>query len=153
LLIDSLLDRDGVAFADAAGHLLLPVSVLAFAAVAPIARITRASTLDVLSSPHVQATRALGIPWRSIVWKYAFRNAMLPVLTMLAIVYGFLLGGSVLVETLFAWPGLGRYAFNAISGNDYPAVQGFILYATLIYIAIFILVDVLYAVLDPRVQT
>jgi len=153
LLIDSLLGRDGVAFADAAGHLLLPVTVLAFAAVAPLARITRTSTLDVLSSPHVQATRALGIPWRSIVWKYAFRNAMLPVLTMLAIVYGFLLGGSVLVETLFAWPGLGRYAFNAISGNDYPAVQGFILYATLIYIAIFILVDVLYAVLDPRVQT
>jgi peptide/nickel transport system permease protein len=72
---------------------------------------------------------------------------------MLAIVYGFLLGGSVLVETLFAWPGLGRYAFNAISGNDYPAVQGFILYATLIYIAIFILVDVMYAVLDPRVST
>ena len=153
LLVDSLLGRDGAAFVDAARHLVLPVSVLAFAAVAPLARITRTSMLDVLSSPYVRAARAFGLPWRSVVWKYALRNAILPVLTMLAIVYGFLLGGSVLVETLFAWPGLGRYAFNAISGNDYPAVQGFILYATVIYLAIFVLVDVLYAVLDPRVQT
>jgi peptide/nickel transport system permease protein len=153
LLVDSLLGRDGAAFVDAARHLVLPVSVLAFAAVAPLARITRTSMLDVLSSPYVRAARAFGLPWRSVVWKYALRNAMLPVLTMLAIVYGFLLGGSVLVETLFAWPGLGRYAFTAISGNDYPAVQGFILYATVIYLAIFVLVDVLYAMLDPRVQT
>jgi len=153
LLVDSLLDRDAGAFVDAARHLVLPVSVLAFAALAPLVRITRTSMLDVLSTPYVRAAQALGIPWRSVVWTYAFRNAMLPVLTMLAIVYGFLLGGSVLVETLFAWPGLGRYAFNAISGNDYPAVQGFILYATAIYLAIFVLVDVLYAALDPRVQT
>ena len=100
----------------------------------------------------MRATLALGIPWRSVVWKYALKNAMLPVLTMLAIVYGYLLGGSVLVETLFAWPGLGRYAFTAISGHEYPAVQGFILYATIIYLVIFVIVDVLYAVLDPRVQ-
>jgi ABC-type dipeptide/oligopeptide/nickel transport system permease component len=152
LLVDSLLARNGVAFADAARQLVLPVAVLAFAAVAPLARITRTSMLDVLSSAHVRATLAFGIPWRSVVWTYALRNAMLPVLTMLAIVYGYLLGGSVLVETLFAWPGLGRYAFNAISGNDYPAVEGFILYATAVYLAIFIIVDVLYVILDPRVQ-
>ena len=72
---------------------------------------------------------------------------------MLAIVYGFLLGGSVLVETLFAWPGMGRYAFNAISGNDYPAVQGFILYATGVYLAIFVAVDVVSTLLDPRIET
>ena len=152
LLVDSLLAGDGAAFIDAVRHLVLPVAVLAFAAVAPLARITRTSMLEILSSPHVRATRSLGIPARRVVWTYAFRNAMLPVLTMLAIVYGFLLGGSVLVETVFAWPGLGRYAFNAVSGNDYPAVQGFILYATVIYVTIFIVVDVLYGVLDPRVE-
>jgi peptide/nickel transport system permease protein len=152
LLVDSLAAGNGTAFVDAARQLVLPVSALAFAAVAPLARIARTSMLDVLSSAHVRATLALGIPWRTVVWKYALKNAMLPVLTMLAIVYGFLLGGSVLVETLFAWPGLGRYAFTAISGNDYPAVQGFILYATIIYLVIFVIVDVLYAVLDPRVQ-
>ena len=152
LLIDSLLSGNGPAFVDAARHLVLPVSVLAFAAVAPLARITRTSMLDVLSSAHTRAARALGIPARRIVWTYAFRNAALPVLTMLAIVYGYLLGGSVLIETVFAWPGLGRYAFNAVSSNDYPAVQGFILYATVIYVAIFVIVDVLYALLDPRIE-
>ena len=78
---------------------------------------------------------------------------MLPVLTMLAIVYGYLLGGSVLVENIFAWPGMGRYAYNAIRGNDYPAVQGFILYATFTYLVIFLIVDVLYILLDPRIQS
>jgi len=153
LVIDATLSGDWRALSDAAGQLILPVAVLAFAAVAPLARMTRTSMLDVLGSAHTRATRALGIPPRSVVWTYAFRNAILPVLTMLAIVYGFLLGGSVLVETLFAWPGMGRYAFNAISGNDYPAVQGFILYATGVYLAIFVAVDVVSALLDPRIET
>ena len=153
LVIDAAIAGDWRACGDAARQLMLPVAVLAFAAVAPLARMTRASMLDVLGSAHTRATRSLGIPARSVVWTYAFRNAMLPVLTVIAIVYGFLLGGSVLVETLFAWPGMGRYAFNAISGNDYPAVQGFILYATGVYLAIFVLVDVLSALLDPRIET
>jgi len=152
-VVDAALAGDRVALSAAVRQLILPVAVLAFAAVAPLARITRTSMLDVLGSAHTRATRALGIPWRSVVWTYALRNAMLPVLTMLAIVYGFLLGGSVLVETLFAWPGMGRYAFNAISGNDYPAVQGFILYATGVYVAIFILVDLVSVWLDPRIET
>jgi peptide/nickel transport system permease protein len=152
LVIDAALAGDWPACGDAVRQLALPVAVLAFAAVAPLARMTRTSMLDVLESPYMRATRALGIPARSVVWTYAFRNAMLPVLTMLAIVYGFLLGGSVLVETLFAWPGMGRYAFNAISGNDYPAVQGFILYTTAVYLAIFVAVDVASALLDPRIE-
>ncbi|MBI3980333.1 MAG: ABC transporter permease [Chloroflexi bacterium] len=152
LLVDSLLAGNSAAFSSVLSQLVLPAGVLAFAAIAPLARMSRASMLDVLDSPHIRATRALGIPWRSVVWKYALKNAMLPVLTMLSIVYGFLLGGSVLVENIFAWPGLGRYAYNAISGSDYPAVQGFILYTTFIYLTIFLIVDVLYAILDPRIQ-
>ncbi len=152
LLVDSALAGNWMAFQSALMHLVLPVAVLAFGAVAPLARMARSSMLDVLDSPHVRASRALGIPWQVIIWKYALKNAMLPVLTMLSIVYGYLLGGSVLVENIFAWPGLGRYAYNAISCNDYPGVQGFILYATLIYLVIFLIVDVLYAILDPRIE-
>ena len=152
LLVDSLLAGDWTAFRSAAMQLVLPVSVLAFGAVAPLARMARSSMLEVLDSAYVRAARAMGIPWRSIVWKYALKNAILPVLTMLSIVYGYLLGGSVLVENIFAWPGLGRYAYNAISGNDYPAVQGFILYATFIYLVIFLVVDILYAIVDPRIE-
>jgi ABC-type dipeptide/oligopeptide/nickel transport system permease component len=152
LLVDTLLAGDLVAFRSAVLQLVLPVLVLAFGAMAPLARMARASMIDVLDSPHVRATRALGIPWRSVVWTYALKNAILPVLTMLAIVYGYLLGGSVLVENLFAWPGLGRYAFTAIAANDYPAVQGFILYSTVVYLLIFVLLDVLYASFDPRIE-
>jgi peptide/nickel transport system permease protein len=153
LLVDSVLDRNWTAFTSSLSQLVLPVIALAIGAVAPLARMARASMLDVLDSAHIRATRALGIPYASAVWKYALKNAMLPVLTMFAIVYGYLLGGSVLVENIFSWPGLGRYAYNAISANDYPAVQGFILYATLIYLLLFLIVDVLYILLDPRITS
>lgn len=152
LLVDSVLDRDWAALKDAAKHLVLPVAALAFAAVAPLARMTRASMLDVLDSTHIRATRALGIPWRTVVWRYALRNALLPVLTMIAIIYGVLLGGSVLVENIFSWPGMGRYAFNAINASDFPAVQGFLLYSTFAYLVIFLIVDILYILIDPRLQ-
>jgi ABC-type dipeptide/oligopeptide/nickel transport system permease component len=153
LLLDSMLDRNWIALRSSLAQLVLPVTALAIGAIAPLARMARSSMLDVLDSAHIRATRALGIPYSSVIWKYALKNAMLPVLTMFAIVYGYLLGGSVLVENIFSWPGLGRYAYNAISGNDYPAVQGFILYATLIYLLLFLIVDVLYILLDPRISS
>lgn len=153
LLVDSILEGNWIALRSAVSQLVLPVTALAIGAVAPLARMARASMLAVLDSAHIRATRALGIPYASAIWKYALKNAMLPVLTMFAIVYGYLLGGSVLVENIFSWPGLGRYAYNAISGNDYPAVQGFILYATLIYLLLFLIVDVLYILLDPRITS
>lgn len=153
LLLDSILDRNWTALRSGLSQLVLPVTALAIGAIAPLARMARASMLDVLDSAHIRATRALGIPSASVIWRYALKNAMLPVLTMFAIVYGYLLGGSVLVENIFSWPGLGRYAYNAISGSDYPAVQGFILYATLIYLVLFLIVDVLYILLDPRITS
>lgn len=151
LTVDSLLAGNWAAFGSACAHLVMPVVALAFGAVAPLARMTRSSMLDVMESGYIRASRAMGIPSSSIVWKYALKNALLPVLTMLAIVYGYLLGGSVLVENIFSWPGLGRYVFNAISGNDFPAVQAFILYATVTYLLIFLILDILYILLDPRV--
>jgi ABC-type dipeptide/oligopeptide/nickel transport system permease component len=131
---------------------VMPAGVLAFAAMAPLARMARSGMIEALNADYARAGRALGLSERSIIFHHALRNAVLPLLTMTAFVYGFMLGGVVLVENIFAWPGLGRYVFTAITSSDYPAVQGFILYATTIYVLLFLLVDVLYMVLDPRIR-
>ena len=150
--IDSLLTGNWVAFRSSAEALILPVAVLAFAVMAPIARITRSGMLEALESDYVRSARSLGLSARTVVFGHAFRNALLPLITMIAVVYGYLLGGVVLVEQIFAWPGLGRYVFDAITSSDYPAVEGFILYATTIYVVLFLIVDLLYHVIDPRIR-
>ena len=152
LTIDSLVSGDWAALRSSAEALILPVAVLAFAVMAPIARITRSGMLEALESDYVRAARSLGLSVRTVVLRHALRNALLPLITIIAVVYGYLLGGVVLVEQIFAWPGLGRYVFNAITSSDYPAVQGFILYATTIYVLLFLLVDILYLVIDPRIR-
>jgi peptide/nickel transport system permease protein len=151
--IDSLLTANWAAFRSSAEALILPVTVLAFAVTAPIARITRSGMLEALESDYVRSARSLGLSERTVVFRHAFRNALLPLITMIAVVYGYLLGGVVLVEEIFAWPGLGRYVFDAITSSDYPAVQGFILYATTIYVLIFLAVDLLYHAIDPRIRS
>lgn len=150
--IDSLIAGDWETFVASAKVLVMPVLVLAFGAMAPLARMARSGMIEAVESQYVVAARALGLPWRSIVFKYALKNALLPVVTMIAVVYGYLLGGSVLVENIFAWPGLGRYAYDAIAGSDYPAIQGFILYSTTMYVVLFLITDLLYRFLDPRVD-
>ena len=150
--IDSLLTGNWQALKSTVQSLLMPAAVLAFAAMAPLARITRASMIEALESDYTRAARSLGLPESSIVFRHALRNAILPLITMIAIVYGYLLGGVVLVENVFAWPGLGRYVYNAIASSDYPALQGFILYSTTVYVLLLLLVDILYVLLDPRVR-
>jgi peptide/nickel transport system permease protein len=130
----------------------MPATVLAFAVMAPLARMARSGMIEALDADYTRAARSLGLSEWSVVLRHSLRNAILPLMTMTAIVYGYLLGGVVLVENIFAWPGLGRYVFNAITSSDYPAVQGFILYATTVYVLLFLLVDVLYVVFDPRVR-
>ena len=151
-VVDSLLSGNWPALRSSFQSILMPACVLAFAAMAPLARMTRASMIEALESDYTRAARAMGLPERSIVFRHALRNAILPVITMIAIVYGYLLGGVVLVENVFAWPGLGRYVYNAIASSDYPALQGFILYSTTVYVLLFLFVDVLYVLLDPRVR-
>jgi peptide/nickel transport system permease protein len=151
--IDAVLTGKWAAWRSAAEALILPVGVLAFAVMAPIARITRSGMLESLESDYVRAARSLGLPARTVVFRHALRNALLPLITMIAVVYGYLLGGVVLVEEIFAWPGLGRYVFDAITSSDYPAVQGFILYATTIYVLLFLAVDLLYLAIDPRLRS
>jgi peptide/nickel transport system permease protein len=150
---DAVLTGNWAAWRSAAEALILPVGVLAFAVMAPIARITRSGMLEALESDYIRAARSLGLPARTVVFHHALRNALLPLITMIAVVYGFLLGGVVLVEEIVAWPGLGRYVFDAITSSDYPAVQGFILYATTIYVLLFLAVDLLYLAIDPRLRT
>ncbi len=152
LTIDSLASGHWAALRSSVEALILPVAVLAFAVMAPIARITRSGMLEALESDYVRAARSLGLSLQTVVLRHGLRNAVLPLITMIAVVYGYLLGGVVLVEQIFAWPGLGRYVFTAITSSDYPAVQGFILYATTIYVLLFLLVDVLYLVIDPRIR-
>ena len=150
--IDALLTGNWQAFKSSVQSILMPAAVLAFAAMAPLARMTRASMIEALEADYTRAARALGLSEWSIILRHALRNAILPVITMIAIVYGYLLGGVVLVENVFAWPGLGRYVYIAIASSDYPALQGFILYSTSVYVLLFLLVDILYVLLDPRVR-
>ena len=151
-VIDSLLTGNWPALRSSVQSIVMPAAVLAFAAMAPLARMTRASMIEALDSDYTRAARAMGLNEHSIVFRHALRNAILPVITMIAIVYGYLLGGVVLVENVFAWPGLGRYVYTAIASSDYPALQGFILYSTTVYVMLFLLVDILYVLLDPRVR-
>jgi peptide/nickel transport system permease protein len=152
LTVDSLLEGNLQAFRSSVSLLVLPTLALAYGAMAPLARMARSGMVEALDSQYITAARALGLPWRAIVVKYALKNAMLPVVTMTAVVYGFLLGGSVLVENIFAWPGMGRYAYNAIASADYTAIQGFVLYATTTYVILFLITDLIYGTLDPRIR-
>ena len=131
-------------------QIALPALTLAIFTLAPIARMTRAAMLSVLSSDFIRAARANGLARRSIVYVYAFRNAMLPVLTTLGMVFSFLLGANVLVEKVFAWPGIGSYAIEALIASDYAPVQGFVLAMALVYILLNLLIDILYGLIDPR---
>jgi peptide/nickel transport system permease protein len=150
--IDALLYGDLQLWWQATKALILPVTTIGVTAMAPIARMTRSTMIDALDSDYIRTSRSLGIPTRVIVLHHAFKNAILPVLTLIAAVFGFLIGGEVLVEIIFSWNGLGLYSYNAILNSDFPAVQGFILLITAIYILIYLAVDVLTALIDPRVE-
>jgi ABC-type dipeptide/oligopeptide/nickel transport system permease component len=134
----------------AAAQLFLPAVTLGLFALAPLARVTRASMLGMLSSDFIRTARASGLPPRQVLFGYAFRNAMLPVITTLGVVFSFLLGANILVEKVFAWPGIGSYAVEALVASDYAPIQGFILTMALLYVVLNLLIDLLYVVIDPR---
>lgn len=150
--IDSLLDGDFDTFRAASEQLVLPVLTIGLIAMAPIARMTRATMIDALNSDYIRTARSLGLPTRVIVSKNALKNAIIPVLTLIAAVFGYAIGGEVLVEYIFTWPGLGKYSFDAIMGSDFPAVQGFIILAVAMYVLAYLIVDILIAILDPRIE-
>jgi dipeptide transport system permease protein len=151
-LIDSLIAGDGEIFLASLNQLALPALTLGIFSLAPIARMTRASMLAVLSSDFVRTARACGLSPLTITVTYAFRNAMLPVVTTLGMVFSFLLGANVLVEKVFAWPGIGSFAVEALIASDFAPVQGFVLTMAVMYVALNLMIDVLYGLIDPRVR-
>ena len=151
-VLDSLLTGNWLAFKSSLSRLFLPTLTLGLSMFAPILRMVRSSMLEVLQSRYVKTAIAYGLPQREVIYHYALKNALLPIITTMAIFYGFALSGMVLVETIFGWPGMGLYAINAILNNDYAAIQGIVVFITFIYIVLYILVDILYAFIDPRIS-
>jgi peptide/nickel transport system permease protein len=151
-LIDSLIAGNGGLFLASLKQLILPALTLGIFSLAPIARMTRASMLSVLSSDFVRTARASGLSSFTVVVTYAFRNAMLPVVTTLGMVFSFLLGANVLVEKVFSWPGIGSFAVEALIASDFAPVQGFVLTMAIMYVALNLLIDILYGMIDPRMR-
>jgi peptide/nickel transport system permease protein len=152
VLVDSLLTLNFAGFWDGLLHLIMPALALGTIPMAVVMRMTRSSMLEVMNEDYVRTARAKGVvPWR-VVFKHALRNAMLPTITVIGLQVGLLMGGAIITETIFSWPGIGLYAYDSISSRDYASIQGVVLYGALLFVLINLLVDILYAVLDPRVR-
>lgn len=133
-------------------HLVLPVLTLALATTASLMRLTRSSMLEVLGEEYVRTARAMGLPPRTVVFRHALRNALIPVVTVAGIVLGGFVTGTVIVETVFAWPGVGTFVVDAIFDRDYPVIQGFVVFTGTVFVLVNLGVDLLHATLDPRVR-
>ena len=152
VLVDSLLTLNFPAFWDGLKHLIMPAIALGTIPMAIIMRMTRSSMLEVMGEDYVRTARAKGVvPWR-VIFKHALRNAMLPTVTVIGLQYGLLMGGAVITETIFSWPGVGQIAYDSVNRRDYAMIQGVVLYGAALFVLVNLLVDVLYAVLDPRVR-
>lgn len=151
-VLDSLLSFNWAALQDAIAHLILPALTLGTIPLAIIARITRSALLEVLSQDYIRTARAKGVRDRSLVWKHALKNALLPIVTLIGLQFGTLLGGAILTETIFAWPGIGSWIYNGILTRDYPVVQGGVILVSVNFVLINLLVDLSYAFFDPRIK-
>lgn len=153
MLADTLLAGDVTKFWQALRALVLPVITLTFCTLGPIARVTRTAMIEALQSDYVRAAHAIGYSSPKIWFRYGLRNALLPILTLIGGIIGFIFGGAVLIEAIFGWPGIGQYALQAIEQSDFAALQGFVIYASLLYVLAFLVVDLLYLVVDPRMRS
>lgn len=151
-LIDSLLTGDFSTFSAAVSQLILPSLTLGLGIFAPIARVARTAMVDALDSDYVRTARAVGLSPTRIALSWSLKNAMLPIITMTANAVAFAFSGAVLVEGVFAWPGIGQYALNAIQQSDFPGLQGFVLYVAIMYVLTYLAADILYAYIDPRIK-
>lgn len=151
-LLDTLIQGKMDQFVDVFKHLILPGIALATIPMAIIARMTRSSMLEVMRSDYIRTARAKGMSMFWVVYKHSLKNAVIPVLTVIGLQMGLLLGGAILTETIFGWPGIGRYIYDAIGFRDYPVIQSGILVVATIFVLINLLVDLLYAAVDPRIK-
>lgn len=151
-LIDSLLTGNLQSFVDAFMHLILPACTLGMYSMAIIARMTRSEMIETLNQDYIRTARAKGLKERTVVIKHALRNAMIPVITVIGLQLGMLLGGAVLTETVFSWPGIGAYTVSSILKSDFPVVQGVVMLIAIIFVLTNLVVDIVYAFLDPRIK-
>jgi peptide/nickel transport system permease protein len=151
-ILDAIIERDPHALWDTIRHLVLPAIALGSIPLAVITRITRASVLDVQNEDYVRTARAKGLPPRIVDRRHVLRNAMLPVSTIIGIQTGLLLSGAVLTETVFAWPGMGSWLRDAIFASDYPVLQGGILFLAIVFVMVNLVVDISYALINPRIR-
>jgi peptide/nickel transport system permease protein len=152
VLVDSLLTGNFAGFWDGLKHLIMPAVALGTIPMAVVTRMTRSSMLEIMNEDYVRTARAKGVvPWR-VVFKHALRNAMLPTVTVIGLQVGLLMGGAIITETIFAWPGVGQIAYESVYRRDYAMIQGVVLYGALLFVLVNLLVDILYGVLDPRVR-
>ena len=151
-VLDSLLQLNWNIFTDILAHLILPALTLSTIPLAIVARITRSAMLEVLSQDYIRTARAKGVLERWVIFKHALKNALLPVVTIIGLQFGTLLGGAILTETIFSWPGIGSWIYEGILNRDYPVVQGGIIFVSISFVLINLLVDISYAWLDPRIQ-
>jgi len=151
-IIDSLIKGNWAALGSSIKYLILPSVALATIPMATIARVTRSSMLEVLRQDYIRTERAKGLSERVVIYKHAVRNAMLPVITVIGLNFGLLLAGALLTETVFAWPGIGRYVVNAVRMRDYPVVQGCVLFFSFMFVIVNLITDLLYVLIDPRIK-
>ena len=150
--LDSLIQGDINLFFESAHYLSLPVITIGFVLSAPIIKIVRSSMIESLESDYVRTAKAMCIPYVHILFKYCFRNALLPITTTIGIIFGYMLGGNIIVELIFSWPGIGRYAYDAIRVNDIEALQGFVIMVGILYVILNIIIDLTYGFIDPRIK-
>jgi peptide/nickel transport system permease protein len=151
-ILDAFLRGNAEVLVNAIKHIAMPAIVLSTIPLSIIARITRSAMLEVLHQDYVRTARAKGLPERAVVIVHALRNAMLPIVTVIGLQLGGLLSGAVLTETVFSWQGIGRWIYDAIDARDYPTIQAVSLIITLLYVSINLVVDLMYAFLNPRVR-
>jgi len=151
-LVDSVITGNGAALVASVRHLILPALALSTIPMAVITRMTRASLLEVLSQDYIRTAESKGLPQRAVVLRHAMRNALLPVMTVTGLQIGRLLAGAILTETIFSWPGIGLWIYEAIQARDYPIVQGATLFIATIFVTVNLLTDCLYAAVDPRIK-
>lgn len=152
VLIDSLLTRNWAALTNGLRHLFLPSVVLGASMMAIVARVTRSSMVEVMREQYVTTARSKGLSGKVVIWRHALRNALIPTVTVVGLQVGVLLGGNMIVETVFGWPGVGRLVVDAIFNRDYPVVQGAVMLYAMTFVLANLLVDVCYIYLDPRIS-
>ncbi len=151
-ILDSIITGNYAALVSTLRYLILPSIALGTIPMATIARVTRSSMLEVLRQDFIRTERAKGLSERVVIYKHAVRNALIPVVTVIGLNFGLLLAGAILTETVFSWPGIGRYVVSAVRMRDYPAVQGCVLFFALVFVVVNLMTDVIYVFIDPRIH-